>query len=406
MIRSLLPLLLTVFIDSLGFGLILPLLPMLFLQEGAPMLPEASLSTKGFAYGVILSVYCAGQFFGGPFLGALSDRYGRKKILCWTITIGGLGYLFSSFSVYCGSILLFFVSRFILGVCSGNFSVAQSMMVDLSSEEQKRANFGLVGMAWGIGFVLGPCIGGRLAEEGGVTLPFYFTAFMCLINLILAWRLVRETLIERRRTPWTLLSGVGNLKKAFGHPILKGIFTVIFLFNLGWGFFTEFSAIFLIDRFSFGSREIGNFYAYAGIWIAICQGFLIRFLIQRFSAVQLLRYALFFLGLNMLAFISSHSSWILFIAVPFISLPQALIYPNAAAIVSTLSRKDEQGEMLGILGSIQGFSIGLLPLFSGAFVANYPLTPIIFSSLLIFVSLGALVFFFRKDKAFQKSSET
>jgi MFS transporter, DHA1 family, tetracycline resistance protein len=402
MIRAFLPLLITVFIDSLGFGLILPLLPNLFLHDGSPILPDASLSIKGFVYGIILSTFCVGQFLGGPFFGALSDRHGRKKILCFTLVIGGIGYLFLAASVLIGSVVLFLLARFITGACAGNFSVAQSMMVDLSTEEQKCTNFGLIGMAWGVGFILGPCLGGKLADLGGVTWPFLFTASLCWINLCLAGRFLKETLQIRRQTSWKLLEGVRNVKRAFGHPVLKGIFIVIFLFNLGWGFFTEFAAIFLIDRFSFEAGDIGNFYAYAGIWLVICQGFLIRFLVRRFSSIQLLRYALFFLGLDMFAFMASRSSWILFIAVPFIALPQALIYPNSASIVSSLSRKDEQGEMLGILSSIQGFSIGLLPLFSGAVVANYPAMPIIFSSFLIFIAFSAFLFFFRKDKTIEK----
>ena len=108
MIRLFLPLLITVFIDSLGFGLVLPLLPNLFLQVGSPILPDASLSIKGLAYGIILSAFCAGQFFGGPFLGALSDRHGRKKILYFTLMISGMGYLFSAISVLASSLVLFF----------------------------------------------------------------------------------------------------------------------------------------------------------------------------------------------------------------------------------------------------------------------------------------------------------
>jgi len=156
----------------------------------------------------------------------------------------------------------------------------------------------------------------------------------------------------------------------------------------------------LMDRFSFGAREIGNFYAYAGIWIAVCQGLLIRPLVKKFAPAQLLRMALLFMGVNLLLFMGSKEVWILFIATPLISLPEALIYPNIAALISSLSNKDEQGEMLGLHNSVQWSSIGILPLFSGALVANYPLMPIIFSSATLFIALFVFQFYYKRLKAY------
>ncbi len=396
--KYLLPLLLTVFIDSLGFGLIYPLLTPLIMQSDGLMAATASLSLRGWVFGIIISTFCVGQFFGGPILGAISDRIGRKKVICGTLIIAMCSYLLSALAIALGSIWLFVLSRLFVGISSGNFAVAQSMVADLSTEEQKRNNFGFVGMAWGVGFILGPFLGGRLVNAGGITAPFLYASLFCLLNILLAWYLLEETMTQPRKTKWTLLGGVRDLKKAFTHPALRGIFIVTFLFSLGWGCFTEFSAIFLIDRFGFGPRDIGNFYAYAGIWVALCQGILIRPLIKRFTPEQLLRAALFFLAINLLIFLGSESSVIVFIALPFIALPESLIYPNSAAIVSNLSSKDEQGEMLGILNSVQWASMGFLPFFSGSLIANYPLMPILFASLLIFCSLGAFSYYFRKQK--------
>ncbi len=398
MFRRIMPLLLTVFIDSLGFGLVFPLLPTLIMQTESPMLPDVSVSVKGMVYGLIISMFCIGQFFGGPFLGSLSDRFGRKKVLCCTLLIACTSYLAGALSVFLGSVVLFMLSRLTVGISAGNFAIAQSMVADISSEEQKRNNFGLVGMAWGVGFILGPYLGGSFAETGGMVAPFLFSALICLGNLLLVWFFMKETLVERRKTPWTLLGSTKEILKAFAHPTLRGIFFVTFLFSMGWGFFTEFSSIFLIDRYNFGPKDIGSFYAYAGIWVALCQGILIRPFMKRFSAEKLLRAGLFFLALNLLIFVSIKSFWIIALALPLIAFPESLIYPNIASMVSTLSRKDEQGEMLGILNSVQWASVGILPLFSGAIVANYTLMPILFSSALIFVSFGAFAYFFRQKK--------
>lgn len=393
--KSLIPLLLTVFIDSLGFGLIFPLLSPLVMQPDSPMLLEASLSTRGWVFGFVISIFCIGQFLGGPIAGALSDRFGRKSVICSTLLIGAVSYLVAGLSICLSSVLLFMISRLFVGLTSGNFAVVQSIVADLSSEKEKRKYFGLVGMAWGVGFILGPYLGGRIAGLSGITMLFFYSAFLCFVNFLLSKWFIEETLIEPHKTPWTLLGGVRNIKKALTHPILRGVFVVTFLYSLGWGFFTEFASIFLMDRFHFGPQEIGNFYAYAGIWVAVCRGVLIQPFVSRYSPEKLMRIALVFLSMNLLIFLGSESTWIVFLAVPFIVFPESLIYPNAAAIVSSLSAKDERGEMLGIHSSIQWASMGILPLFSGALVANYPLMPILVSSALTFGALLAFSYYFR-----------
>ncbi len=391
------PLLFTAFIDSLGFGLVLPLLSGIVFNAESTILPNTTPGIQGLFFGFVIAAFCLGQFFGSPILGALSDRYGRKKILSISIAVGVWSYLLGSLGIYTNSITLFLIARLFQGIACANFSIAQTMVVDLSNEEQKRDRFVLVGMAWGIGFILGPCIGGLFADRQA--LAFLFSALLCLANLLLIQFFVKESLLIRKESAWSPLSLMRDMKRAFTHPALRGIFLTAFLFSLGWGFFTEFSPITLMHRFSFGPREIGHFYTYAGIWIALCQGLLIRPMLKKFPPAQLLRIALLFLGVNLLLFMGSREIWILLIAVPLITFPESLIYPNGAALISSLSSRDEQGEMLGIYNSVQWSSIGILPLFSGAFVASYPLLPIIFSSIMLFIALAVFQYHFKCLKA-------
>ncbi len=406
---SFFPLLFTVFVDSLGFGLVFPLLSPLIMMEGGGLMPLGTpTSVRGLVLGLLISSFCLGQFFGGPILGALSDRKGRKKIICLTLWVGLLSYLLAGVSIYLSSVVLFLIARIACGISAGNMAVAQSMVADLSTESDRAKNFGLVGMAWGVGFILGPYIGGQLSDpdcflSGGVETPFFAAAVLCGINLLLSWKMLKESLTTNRRAPLTLLGGVRDLKRAFMHPSLRGIFIVTFIFSLGWGFFTEFSALFLMDRFSFGPKEIGNFYAYAGIWVALCQGLLIRPFLKRFHPGSLLKGGCIALGLCLLTFLSSSSPQVLLLAVPLIALPEALIYPNAATLVSTLSSKEEQGEMLGIHNSVQWAAIGLIPLFSGSFVALYPHLPITVASICMFLAAGVFTWFFRKASFINKA---
>lgn len=382
-----LPLLFTVFIDSLGFGLIFPLLSLLIMNPDEGILAkEVSLGMRGWLFGLLISCFCIGQFFGGPVLGALSDRKGRKKVLIATLWVGFFGYLLSIFSIWMSSIVGFLLARLFSGISAGNYSIAQSIVVDCSSEEEKAKNFGLIGMAWGTGFILGPYFGGKLCDPTlfsfcGKTTPFWFAAFLCLANILWLFMALKETLATVKVRPLNLAAGIEDIKRAFRMPLLRGIFSVMFIFSFGWGFFTEFSPLFLIGRFGFGGQEVGNFYAWVGLWIALSQGLLIRPFLKKFSPQGLLAVALVSLGAVLPLMLLIQSTFALFCFLPLLAFFESLIFPTASTLVSNLADKESQGEVLGINNSIQWAAIGISPLFSGTFVALYPHLPITIASI-------------------------
>jgi MFS transporter, DHA1 family, tetracycline resistance protein len=385
-----LPLLLTVFIDSLGFGLVFPIFsPMIVNNEGALFSMESTVALRGFVFGLLASTYCLGQLIGGPVLGGLSDRVGRKKVLVGSLWMAVLGYLFAGVGVILQSLTLLFISRLGIGFSAGSFPVAQSVIADVSTRENKTKNLGLVGMACWTGFVIGPFLGGKLAVYG-FTVPFICAAALCLfIALLLLFRM-RETLPTNPQAKIQWWKGARQLRAAFAIPELRGLFTVMFVFCLGWGFFTEFSPIFLNRRLGFDVEQIANFYAWVGLWIALCQGLLIRPLLKKFLPRRLLAFGLLFLGLSlplMLGF--RHMSALLWV-VPPIAFSQALVFPTVATLVSNLASEGNQGELLGLNHSIQWTAIALPPLFSGSFVALFPHLPVSVGSscmLLAFVLL-------------------
>ncbi|MBI2743710.1 MAG: MFS transporter [Chlamydiales bacterium] len=393
-----LPLLLTVFIDSLGFGLVFPMLGMLIMQADGGMMPvEASVATRGWVFGLLVSCFCMGQFFGGPILGALSDRKGRKKVLLATLVLAFFGYILGVVSLWSQSIFLFLFSRIVSGVAAGNFSIAQSMVVDSSSED-KAKNFGLIGMAWGAGFILGPYFGGQLATPDlwRGAMPLCFAAALCLVNLIWLLLAVKETLPVAQIRKINFMAGFEDLKKAFSHPKLRGIFLVMFIFSFGWGFFTEFSALFLIRRLDFNQQQIGYFYAWVGIWVALSQGVFIRPFLKRFSPQALLRGALLGLGLVLPLMLLVHTSFYLFLLLPLLALFESFIFPTASTIVSDLTSKEAQGEILGVHSSIQWAAIGIAPLFSGSVVALYPHLPITVASAGMFLAYLLFLWIWRR----------
>ncbi len=395
----LLPLLLAVFIDSLGFGLVVPVLsPLIFNQENSLFAPEVSLAVRGFAFGVLIASFCLGQFFGGPVLGALSDNKGRKKILLWTIWLGLIGYLFAAFGIMLKSIILLFIARVCGGVAAGNYGVAQSVAIDNSPEHEKGKNFGLVGMSWWSGFVIGPYFGGKLSQFG-LTVPFWIAAVSCLFSgLYLKYKMQETFTGKAQTTKVSLLSGIKQLKKAIQHPALRGLFLVMFVVSLGWGFFTEFSPIFLIRYFKFDGNQIGNFYAWLGLWIALCQGILIRPFLKRYSLENVFSYALLGLGIVLPIMLIIEGPANLFWLIPFIALGEALIFPTASTLVSNVSGKEVQGEILSIHNSVQWAAIGISPLFSGSLVAIYPHLPITICSVCMLFAFLLTFWLLRKKK--------
>lgn len=399
-----LPLLLTVFIDSLCFGLVFPIISALVMNPEQSMLPlETTLSMRGWIYGLLISAFCVGQFFGGPVLGALSDRLGRKKVLLFTLWVGFGACLLAGLGIIMQSIVLLLVARLFNGGAAANWSIAQSIIVDSSTEEEKAKNFGLLGMAWGTGFIFGPFVGGILTDPefifgGALSVPFWFAAGLCLFNIFLLLNRLEESLPVNRMAKVSWLAGIEHLKKAFTTPKLRSIFLMMFIFCLGWGFFTEFSPLFLIRHFNYGLGQVANFYAWVGLWIAICQGILIRPFLKRFEPKVLLPCALAGMALVLPLMLFVHETWALFSLLPFLAFFESLIFPTASTLVSNLSEKEAQGEVLGIHNSIQWAAIGFAPLFSGSAVALIPHLPITVASVAMVIAAFVFLRAFKKSK--------
>lgn len=397
------PVLFTVFIDSLGFGLIVPLLGPMLVESSLFISHDTSVHLKGWSYSFLVASYCIGQFFGSPILGAISDRVGRKKVLIATLLLALFGYMLGAFSVASLSVLGLFISRIIAGIAAGNFSIAQSYIADETDQMSKSKNFGLLGMAWGSGFVLGPYIGGRCVDPSicrvdSWVMPFYIASLLCIANILLAYFFLKDSSLPLRRTKISLTAGFLDVKNAFSHQKLKTLFKVMFIFSFGWGFFTEFSPVFLINRLGLKVEGIATFFAWVGLWIALCQGLLIRPIIKRFSSSSILSVSLIIFACILLgvAFVKNERQ--LFFCVPFLAFVESLIYPSAASLISNMTPEDRQGEVLGIYNSVQWAAIGLTPFLSGVVIMKYPVAPVIVASLSMLLAFSIFFRFYLKNK--------
>lgn len=394
--NSILPLFLTVFIDLLGLGIVIPILPMVLLDPSAGILPmDMSFQTRSIVYGFLIAAYPIAQFFSAPILGSLADEKGRKKILTLSLIGTLIGYLLFGLGIIQKSILLLFLGRILDGFTGGNISIAQSSIADISTEKTKAKNFGLIGMAFGLGFVIGPYMGGKLADPTilswfNYATPFWFAAILTFLNILSVAFRFKETLKESRKANISLTTGMKNIKTAFSIPNLRSVFLTVFFLTVGFNFFTQFFQVFLIGKFSFNQSQVGDLFAYMGIWIAVAQGGFQRPLSKKYRPSQILNYSAILLAIVLPMLLIPNKSFWIYVIIPFIALFQGLTQPNGTAIVSSQSAANSQGQILGVNQSVQSLAQAIPPIIAG-FVTSINLSlPIILGALSI--ATGWLIF--------------
>lgn len=392
--QLLIPVFLTVFIDLLGATLVLPILAPLFLdlQHGIWPIDIRSLSNpakdipsiireRTFIFGLLIASFPLAQFFGAPLLGAWADKAGRKKVL--TISLIGtlIGYILFAIGVHQHWVWLLFAARILDGFTGGNISIAFSAISDVSTPQTKTKNFGLIGMAFGLGFIIGPYIGGKLSDPNLVSwfnfeTPFWFAAILCLVNIILVLRFFFETLKTPSTKPIDLLQGFRNIAAAVNKPHLRKIFLVVFLVTFGFSIFTQFLQVFLIQKFSFSQSDIGDYFAFIGICIAITQGFITRLISKRLKPEMAVSIFMFTLAIALVLILFPGQSMYLYLLSPLIAVSQGVMSPNLQTIVSNSGGPQEQGEILGMNQSVQSLAQGIPPIVAGIVVSINMYLPI------------------------------
>ena len=390
--QSMLPIIMVVFIDLLGLGLAIPILAPMFFDVQHGVLPAGySIEMRGILLGLIIAIYPLAQFFGSPIIGALSDHRGRKPVLLISLAGTLLGYLVFAAGVLMGNVPMLYIGRMIAGFTGGNLATAYSAIADISDEKSKTKNFGLVGMAYGVGFIIGPYLGGVLSDPAVVpwfnfSTPFLAAALLALVNIFMVRYMFEETLKTRVHTPVTPWMGFANLKKAAQLPKLRTMFIVIFLYMFGYTMYTQFLSVYLIERFAFSTSHIGDIYAFIGLCIALTQGLVTRPVSKWFTSEQVLQVSFlglaFAVGSVLFATDASH----VYFFIPFVALFAGLTYPNTTTIVSNLAGRESQGEIMGISQSVQAAAQAIPPIIAGVIISIGVTLPILCASAIIFLS--------------------
>ncbi len=356
----------TVAMNALGIGIILPVMPQLLVEMGQPDIASAA------AIGGFLSLAFAGmQVLFGPLLGALSDQYGRKPILIGSMAITGFDYVILAVSPV---LWLFFVARLVSGTTSATFSVANAILADVTPPEKRAAQFGLTGGAFGLGFVLGPVMGGLLGELGPRA-PFWAAAVLCFLAATLCALVLPETLNKAKRRPVRLRDAIpfaAFLKLRHKRSILP-LVRVNFVDALAGMVYPAVWAYFAIAQFGWGPAMVGWSLAAYGLCFAAVQAGLIRVFISRLGEA---RTALFGLSAGVVGFVIlsglSSGMWA-FLLTPLFAA-RAVSATALSGLMSQRTGEDAQGELQGILAAVTGASTLIaIPLLTSVFAfANAP----------------------------------
>jgi DHA1 family tetracycline resistance protein-like MFS transporter len=364
---------LTLVIDIIGLGIIIPVVPQLI--KG--LLHTSDLSKASLYGGWMTFLYATMQFLFAPFIGSLSDQYGRRPVLLISLLGFGLDYLFLAFAP---SILWLFVGRTIAGITGASVTTASAYMADISDDSNRAQNFGMIGAAFGIGFIIGPMLGGFLGEVSP-RLPFIVAACLALLNVVYGYFVLPESLpVENRRAfDWKRSNPLGSLVHLKKYPAVSGlIFALVFIYlavhavQSNWSFSN-------MEKFKWSPKMIGLSLGMVGLLVGLVQGVLIRYINPKIGNEKSVYYgiALYALGLILFAFASS--SWMMFVfLIPYCL--GGISGPALQALISVHVPKNEQGELQGSLTSIMSVTSIAGPLIMTSLFAYFtkPGNPIYF----------------------------
>ena len=379
----------TVVLDSMGIGIIIPVMPALF----ADVTGTEKISDIAIWGGLLASTFALMQFIFGPILGALSDRYGRKPILLLALFVMAAYYLLMGFAQ---TLWLLFLGRLIGGITAATHATANAYMADISSPEEKAARFGMLGAGLGLGFVLGPLIGGLLGEWGPRA-PFFAAAMLAAANGVLCYFVLKESLKtkNRREFMWYRANPIGAILDLRKFEGIYSLLLVFLLFTKGTSIYAAIWPFFTVERFNWSPGMIGISLTIYGVCFAIVQGVLVRPAIKIWGEKKTIIIGFCFEFSAMVTFAFLTDGKILIILIPLASLG-VLAQPAIQAILSKSVGDDRQGAIQGVASSLNAIAMVITPItmtwilavFSDKTAKYYfPGMPFLFSALMVLFCL-------------------
>ena len=344
----------TLLIDVIGFGIIIPVVPTLISELGHVSIPEAA------SYGGwLIAAFSVMQFLFSPVLGNLSDQYGRRPILLISLFGFGVDYLLTAFAP---TIAWLFAGRIIAGIMGASFTTASAYIADVSTAENRAQNFGMIGAAFGLGFIIGPALGGVIATLG-LRAPFIAAAILTFINWLYGYFVVPESLKpeNRRKFEWKRANALGSVKFFLRYKVILGLVASIVLIYIAahavqstWSFYT-------IEKYKWNTAMVGYSLAFVGLMVAFVQGWLIRFIIPKLGQERSVYVGLTLYSIGFLLFGIATQGWMMFaFLIPYCL--GGIAGPSLQGIMSGQVPANQQGELQGALTSLMSLTSIIGPL--------------------------------------------
>ena len=364
----------TVFIDLLGFGIIIPLLP--FYAE--------SFGANAFTIGLLGTSFSLMQFLFSPIWGRWSDRVGRRPI----ILIGLLGSCLSYFTLaVAASLPLVFLARLIGGIAGANIPTAQAYIADVTTPENRAKGMGLVGAAFGMGFVFGPALGGVLSRFGPAT-PMWCASALCLANFVAAWLFLPES-----RTPAPHGEALGRLdafRRAVGHPQLLLQLALYFVVTVSFSGFEATFALFTERRFGFTAASIGLVFSFIGVVLAVVQGVLVGKVVKRVGEARLISFATLLIAISLGLVPFSRTVPLLMVTLAVLSIGMGFNGPSLSSMVSKTSDPNDQGGILGLASALASLGRVIGPAWGGFLFDRFGMTmPYLSAAAIMLIAFAA-----------------
>ncbi len=380
---------LTIFIDAIGLGIVFPVMPLLFINHSSYILnPFNNLYTQDILLGLILSAFPFAMFLGSPVIGSISDKIGRKKTLVACLIGNGLGFFLCVVAIKVDSISLLFVGRIISGLTSGSVPTAQAAIIDLSPPEKKSVRLGLTSATNGIGFALGPLLGGVFTNSNfihgaSISLPFIFCFVLSVINAILIAFLFKESYQGNAQQKVGIFTGIQNIIGAFKFKKTGILSIVFFLYILGYFGFMQYLSILLDVVYKQSATNIGKFLSYYAVWFVFSLMVLFPQAVKKFSTKGIITTCLLVQPCSVLIFLLVNSLTFKWFIIGPMAIAFSFCYVSIMTEFSNAVGAEEQGKIMGVVASLFALAWGLIPSISGILQGINIMYPLVFFVLLL-----------------------
>ena len=369
---------LIVFVDLVGFGLVIPLLP--FYAERFQASPQQVT--------ILVAIFSLMQMLASPLWGRLSDRIGRRPVLMVSLAASALSYLWLGFA---DALWMLFAARAFAGACAGNIAAAQAYIADVTPPEKRARGMGMIGAAFGLGFIIGPAVGGIVAGNDVATADLRSPGLIAA-GLSLAALLGVVCLLKESRTSGAAdtprRGRIAMLVDALGRPVLSRLLVIFFLVILAFAGMESTFALWAMRQFGWGPEQVGYVFTFVGILSAVMQGGLIGPLTRRFGEERLMTAGLVLIGLGLVLLPFARAVPALAVAMSALGLGMGAMQPSLNSLISRRAGKDEQGGVLGVAQSVGSLSRVLGPIIAGSLFAGLGRSsPFLWGALLVSLSL-------------------